>query len=61
MEACGGSQHWPRRLIELGHEVKLTPGKLVKAFVTGNMIDIADARAIWAAAKHPGEGRASQD
>lgn len=54
MEACGGSQHWARRLVELGHEVKLMPGKLVKAFVTGNKNDVADARAIWAAAKHPG-------
>lgn len=54
MEACGGSQHWARRLTELGHQVKLMPGKLVKAFVTGNKNDVADARAIWAAARHPG-------
>lgn len=58
MEACGDSQHWARRLIELGHEVKLMPGKLVKAFVTGNKNDVADARAIWAAAKPGGEGGA---
>ena len=50
MEACGGSQHWARRLTELGHQVKLMPGKLVKAFVTGNKNDVAAARAIWAAA-----------
>ncbi|MBR8374132.1 IS110-like element ISBcen4 family transposase, partial [Burkholderia cenocepacia] len=48
------SQHWARRLTELGHQVKLMPGKLVKAFVTGNKNDVADARAIWAAARHPG-------
>lgn len=36
MEACGGSQHWARKLQELGHEVKLMSGKMVKAFVCGN-------------------------
>ena len=30
MEACGGSQHWARQLIELGHEVR----PAVRAFVT---------------------------
>ena len=29
MEACGGSQHWARRLQELGHEVRLLPAKIV--------------------------------
>jgi len=54
MEACGGSQHWARRLQEMGHQVKLMPGKVVKAFVTGNKNDIADARAIWLAVQQPG-------
>jgi transposase len=54
MEACGGSQHWARKLQALGHEVKLMPGKLVKAFVCGNKNDAADARAIWMAARQPG-------
>ena len=54
MEACGGSQHWARRLQEMGHEVKLMPGKAVKAFVTGNKNDVADARAIWLAVQQPG-------
>ena len=49
MEACGGSQHWARRLQEMGHEVKLMTGKAVKAFVSGNKNDAADARAIWLA------------
>jgi transposase len=31
MEACGGAQHWARRLIEMGHQVRLMPGKAVKA------------------------------
>src|SRR5471030_198824 len=53
MEACGGAQHWARRLIEMGHEVKLMPAKFVKAFVTGNKNDSADARAIWMATQMP--------
>ncbi|MGO4479914.1 IS110 family transposase [Massilia sp. 2TAF26] len=54
MEACGGSQHWARKLQELGHEVKLMSGKMVKAFVCGNKNDAADARAIYMAAQQPG-------
>ena len=49
MEACGGSQHWARRLMEMGHQVKLMSGQAVKPFVTGNKNDVADARAIWVA------------
>ena len=33
LEACGGSQHWGRRLRELGHEVRLLPAKMVRPFV----------------------------
>lgn len=47
MEVCGGSQHWARELIKLGHEVKLMTGKLVKSFVMGNKGDLADVKAIW--------------
>jgi transposase len=52
MEACGGSQHWARKLQEMGHEVKLMGGKMVKAFVCGNKNDAADARAIYMATQH---------
>jgi transposase len=54
MEACGGSQHWARSLTEMGHQVKLMPGKAVKAFVSGNKNDAADARAIWLAVQQSG-------
>jgi transposase len=54
MEACGGSQHWARRLAEMVHEVKLLPRKAVKAFVHGNNNNVADARAIWLAVQQPG-------
>jgi transposase len=54
MEACGGSQHWARKLQELGHEVKLMSGKMVKAFVMGNKNDAADAHAIYMAVQQPG-------
>lgn len=54
MEACGGAQHWARRLIGLGHTVKLLPGRMVRPFVGGNKNDVADARAIWTAVQQPG-------
>ncbi|ACA92072.1 MULTISPECIES: IS110 family transposase [Burkholderia cepacia complex] len=55
MEACGGSQHWARKLIAMGHQVKLMPGKFVKAFAMGNKNDATDARAIWLAVQHAGK------
>ena len=54
MEACGGSQHWARELVKLGHEVRLLPGRSVKPFVGGNKNDVADARATWTAVLHQG-------
>ena len=54
MAACGGSQHWARRLRELDHEVRLLPAKMVRPFVGGNKSDAHDARAIWTAVQQPG-------
>ena len=55
MEACGGSQHWARQLIQMGHQVKIIQGRFVKAFNMGNKSDLADARAIWLAVQHSGK------
>lgn len=54
MEACGGSQHWARKLQGMGHQVRLLSGKAVKPFVGGNKSDAHDARAIWTATQQPG-------
>lgn len=52
MEACGGAHHWARALSSLGHQVELLPARQVRAFVTANKDDAADARGIWLAAQH---------
>ena len=54
MEACGGTQHWARRLQQLGHEPQLLPDKSVRPFVAGNKNDTHDSRAIWTVAQQPG-------
>ena len=54
MEACGGSQHWARQLLEFGHDPRLLPAKAVRPFVSGNKNDAHDAQAIWTAAQMPG-------
>ena len=54
MEACGGAQHWARRLLALGHEVRLLPAKMVRPFARGNKNDSRDAEAIWTAVQQPG-------
>ena len=42
MEACGGAQHWARRLRALGHEVRLLPAK-----ISGNKNDAAVDQDQW--------------
>jgi transposase len=53
MEACGGAHHWARKLLKMGHQVKLMPAEFVKAFNIRNKNDAADARAIWLAVQQP--------
>jgi transposase len=53
LEACGGSHHWARELIRLGHDVRLIPPSYVKPFVKRHKNDAADAEAICEAAQRP--------
>ena len=52
IEACGGAHHWAKALSVLGHRVELLPARQVRAFVTANKDDAADARGLWLAAQH---------
>jgi len=54
MEACGGAHEWARQLIQLGHQVRLLPPKMIRPFVQRNKTDAADAHAIWTAGQQPG-------
>ena len=54
LEACGGSHHWGRRLMELGHQVRLIPPQYIKPFVKRGKNDRNDAEAICEAAGRPG-------
>ena len=54
LEACGGSHHWARMLIALGHTVKLIPPQYVKPYVKRGKNDRRDAEAICEAAGRPG-------
>jgi transposase len=53
LEACGGSHHWARELLALGHMVRLIPPAYVKPFVKRHKNDAADAEAICEAAVRP--------
>jgi len=46
MEACGSAHYWARRLMELGHTVKLMAPQFVKPYVKTNKNDARDAEAI---------------
>ncbi len=54
LEACGSAHWWRRKLMALGHEVKLIHAKFIRPFVQGNKTDAADAKAIWTAVMQPG-------
>jgi transposase len=53
MEACGGAHYWARRLIEMGHTVKLMAPQFVKPYVKTNKSDARDAEAICEAVTRP--------
>jgi transposase len=53
MEACGSAHFWARKLIELGHTVKLMAPQFVKPYVKTNKHDVADAEAICEAVSRP--------
>jgi transposase len=53
MEACATAHHWARRLMSLGHEVRLIAPKFVKPYVKKQKNDMADAEAIAEAASRP--------
>ena len=53
MEACGSAHYWARKLIELGHTVKLMAPSFVKPYVKTNKNDRNDAEAICEAVTRP--------
>ncbi|MEE9249971.1 MAG: IS110 family transposase [Alphaproteobacteria bacterium] len=53
MEACVGAHHLSRKLLALGHDVKLMPARYVKPYVKRNKNDAADAQAICEAVTRP--------
>jgi len=53
IEACGTSHYWARKLIELGHEVRLMPPAYVKPYVKRGKTDAADAEAVCEAVTRP--------
>ena len=53
MEARAGAHYWGRRIVVLGHEMKLAPPIYLKPFVERGKNDAADAEAITEAAQRP--------
>jgi transposase len=54
LEACGSAHHWARKLMALGHDVRLIPPQYVKPYVKRGKNDRNDAEAICEAAGRPG-------
>jgi transposase len=46
LEACGTAHHWAREIQALGHQVLLLPPHQVRAYVSRNKTDLADAKAL---------------
>jgi transposase len=46
LEACGTAHHWAREIQALGHQVFLLPPHQVRAYVSRNKTDLADAKAL---------------
>jgi transposase len=53
IEACATAHHWARKLMALGHQVRLVPPSYVKAYVKRGKNDAADAEAICEAVTRP--------
>jgi transposase len=53
MEACPGAQWLARKLLGLGHEVRIIPAQFVKPYVKSNKNDTLDAEAIAEAVTRP--------
>jgi transposase len=53
MESCSGSQHWARKLTDLGHQVRLIPAQHVVAYRQGAKNDRNHSAAIAEAATRP--------
>ena len=53
MEACASAHYWGRKIVDLGHSVRLIPPQYVKPFVKRQKNDAADAEAICEAAPRP--------
>jgi transposase len=53
MEACASAHFWARKLIGLGHTVKLMAPQFVKPYVKTNKNDARDAEAICEAVSRP--------
>lgn len=53
MEACPGSQWLARKLMALGHTVRIVPAQFVKPYVKSNKNDLIDAEAIAEAVTRP--------
>ena len=53
VESCPGSQWLARKLMALGHQVRIIPAQFVKPYVKSNKNDIIDAEAIAEAVTRP--------